>query len=234
MRREVEHQLLACGQFRASNSDIGAIVMEEENMTEKQDMGPNFELARKREIKEGNFGLPQGAIKCTDAEIVGMLQKIHIEEIRFYNDTNHCINGGLFALKGYEAEESDFENQIFNGQLDPEVEGYRWYRGLAIRVGDAGRIFIFAGAMQPWREGGSPDCIVYSRGRVTREEIFKVVRAYCDGILSYMTKQRFEMKKRMAKFEAEEAYKKAKEKGSNNMDALNVYNETYDAGMKNK
>lgn len=197
-------------------------------------MGPNFELAREREVKDGNSGLPQGAIKCTDAKINELLQKMHIEEIRFYNDTNQCINGGLFALKGYEAEESDIGNQIFNGQLGPEVEGYRWYRGLAIRAGGAGRVFIFAGAMQPWREGGSPDYIVYSRGHLSREEICKVVSAYCSGILSYIAKQRFEMKKRMAKFEAHEAYKKAKEKGANNMDALNVYNKAYDAAMNKK
>ncbi len=203
-------------------------------MTEKKDMGPNFELARKREIKEGNFGLPQGAIKCTDAKINGLLQKMHIEEIRFYNDTNQCINGGLFALKGYEAEESDIGNQIFNGQLGPEVEGYRWYRGLAIRSGGAGRVFIFAGAMQPWREGGSPDYIVYSRGSLSREEIYKVVSAYCSGIISYMAKQRLVIKKRIAKFEAEEANKKAKKEGSNNMNALNVYNKTFDSAMKNK
>lgn len=202
-------------------------------MTQEKDMGPNFELARNREVKEGNFGLPQGAVKCTDVEISGLLQKMHIEEIRFYNDTNRCINSGLFALKGFEAEESGFGNPLFSSQLNPEVEGYSWYRGLAIEAGE-GRVFIFVSNMQPWYEGGSPDYIVYSRGRVSREEILKVVSAYCSGILSYIAKERFVIKKRISKSEAEKAYKKAKEKGMNNADALNVYNKRYDAVMKNK
>ena len=202
-------------------------------MTNGKDMGPNFELSRKREIRDGNSGLPKGAVKCSDAEIEKLLQEMHIENIRFYNDTQICINGGLFTLKSYEAEASGSKNKTFNNQLHPEVEGYNWYRGFAIKV-DNGMVFIFTGMMQPWREGGSPDCIIYSTGYVSRKDVLKVVNVYCSGMLSCFADTRLEIKKREAIFEARKAYKKAKAKGMNNMNALEMYNNTFNTFMKNE
>jgi hypothetical protein len=71
--------------------------------------GLRYLQARKREIKDDNSGLPSGAVKCTDKKINELLQKIWIKKIRFYNDTNCCINRPLFE-ESYKVEESGFES----------------------------------------------------------------------------------------------------------------------------
>lgn len=168
----------------------------------REPMGMNFEIARMREIGKDNSGLPEGAVKCTDQEINRLLQRTWTKEIRFYNDTRNCINGGLFALASYEVEESAFNHDTFNNQLTPIVEGYPWYRGFAVKV-DGGKVLIFSGWMQPWREGGAPDPIVYTLGLeggapdpvhvlggLPRETVLGVIRTYCSGIRAHILKER--------------------------------------------
>lgn len=142
--------------------------------------GLRYLQARKREIKDDNRGLPSGAVKCTDKKINELLQKIWIKKIRFYNDTNCCINRPLFE-ESYKVEESGFESELFAKQLNPIVEGYIWFRGFAINV-SGGKVLIFSGWIQPWRRGGAPDPIVYVLGEVYREDVLKVVQAYYQGI----------------------------------------------------
>ena len=196
-------------------------------------MGPNFELSRTREIIDNkNSGLPKGAVKCNDPEIERLLREMHIENIRFYNDTRLCISDGLSTLRRYKTEESSYENATFYNQLHPEVEGYGWYRGLAIEIGND-MAFIFTGFMQPWNKGGSPDYIIYSTGDVPRKDLLKMVREYCSEMLSRFADNRLRIKSKTAKLEAKKAYKKAKEeKNMNNMNALKVYNDTFNTFMK--
>ena len=172
----------------------------------KEFVGLNFEIARKREVKDGNSGLPKGAVKFPDKEVDRLLQEMRIEEIRFYKDTHHCINGGLFALVGYEVEESDFHSPTFNDQLHPTIEGYDWYRGFAVKV-NGGKVLILSGWMHPWCEGGAPDTIVYLLGEPPRETVLGVIQTYCSGILNHILKARIALRV------AQEAYEVAIKRG---------------------
>lgn len=191
----------------------------------KESMGLNFEIARRREVGKDNSGIPKQATRCTDEEVSGLLQEIWIKEIHFYNDTRYCINGGLFALEGYEVEESDFESKVFHGQLHPTVEDYNWYRGFAIKA-NGGKVLIFSGWMQPWREYGAPDPIVCLLGKVSRETVLGVIQSYCSGISNHIVKVRNALKV------AKEAYDKAKENGASDEEAQKEHGIAYNNAMK--
>ena len=160
----------------------------------QQVIDSNFEKARKRKIKEGNSGLPAGAIKCTDEEVQKLLEKTRIKEIEFYNRTQQCVHAERFALKDYAIEESSSDCRTFNEQLNPLVEGYLWYRGFAVRV-LGGKVFLFYGWMLPWLEGGAPDSVIYFSGNVTKKTILEVANAYFSGI-SYIIDREIYDKKR--------------------------------------
>lgn len=200
-------------------------------MKEEFKVGPDYINVRKRSAGGMSIGLPKGAIKCTDEKVIEQLEKMHIEEIKLYLKTYHCINGGLPFLRGYEAKESSRENPTFNWRLNPVVESAEWYRGLDIKV-EGGSVFIFAGKMQPWYEGGSPDPIVYSTIGVSQETILKAVIAYCTGILSHISEYRADIKRRRVRNEADEAYNKAIEAGLGIKKAFEARNKVYEDAEK--
>jgi hypothetical protein len=100
-----------------------------------------------------------------------------------YHDTDgHCIKLDRSIFGGYVTEESGNDSNIFANHLHPEVEGYAWYRGFAIKTND-GKILIFFGWIQPWGEyGDNPDPIVYLLGDVSRDALLKVIQACCASI----------------------------------------------------
>lgn len=159
----------------------------------------NFEKATKRKVGGQSLGLPVLAEKCEDEEIYLLLRKMWEAQIRFYLDTSCCVNGGAFTLRNYEIEESSFKSRIFGYELHPQVEGYLWYRGIAVKIKN-GMVLIFSGWMQPWLEEGSPYPIVYTRGGLGREDVLPVIKVYCEGILAYISQARLELAKNPVMF----------------------------------
>jgi hypothetical protein len=135
-----------------------------------------FEEARLRQIKDGNSGLPEGAVKCEDREVAQLLQEMWVEKIRAYFN-RHYSSGSAFSLAGYKVEESSADSPTFSGELHPRVEGYIWYRGIAIEV-ENGKVILFFGWMQPWLEGGAPDPICYTVDNPSRASVLQAIRAY--------------------------------------------------------
>jgi hypothetical protein len=200
-------------------------------MKEEFDLGPDYINVRRRSIGKMNMGLPKGAIKCTDKEVIEQLEKMHIELIRLYLKTYHCINGGASLIKGYEIEESGLKNPTFSWRISPMVEGTDWYCGLDIKV-EGGSVFVFVGSMQPWYEGGAPDYIVYSTAGVSRETILRAVTAYCTGILSHISEYRSDIKRRTTRYEADKAYDEAIAAGLGITDAFKARNKVYEEAEK--
>ncbi len=141
-------------------------------------------------------GLPSDARQIEDA--VGfnrVLQDLWVQEIEFFE--NYGILPGLSpdtqpnkvrGLEGYEVELSGLESETFNRQLHPQVEGYEWQRGIAVKIPGivpplvgGNLVFLFIGEMKPDVRGGSPDPIAYIDGNVGPREVLEVVRNYANG-----------------------------------------------------
>jgi len=133
-------------------------------------MGIEFAKARRRKVTDSSPDLPNGAVKCADPMVIELLQTMWTRELRFYQNTKHCVShNDLPGLR--------WEVNIGH----PFVEGYTWYRGLTIHA-TGGQVIIFVGWMQPWIIGGAPDPIVYILGEVSHQDILSVIKAFCAGV----------------------------------------------------
>lgn len=145
-----------------------------------------------REINSGNEGLPNGAKKFQDAATAQLLGEVWQQEIDLYKKTGICINIGLSgdkksipALKEFGVEISGSNSETFSSELNPKVEGYSWYRGIAVKIdknNPSKQVFIFSGWMQPWIENGTRTPIVYTIGNVSHETVRYVIYKYTSDI----------------------------------------------------
>lgn len=156
------------------------------------------------EAGEEGFDLPEGAQKMDNPELARLMGVDRVQEIEYYEVSEGWMVPGRVGLEEFDFEESGFESQMFKGRLHPRAEGYYWYRGYAVNlqaVQDLGdvvmpgrQVIILRGWLQPWREAGAPDGLVYVRGGVTEEEAIEVISRYCRGRQEYIDARMFQMR----------------------------------------
>lgn len=157
--------------------------------------GEVVDYGRARERRnEGStgFDLPRGFVPVTDSEVARLLAVMKTKEIEFYNVSDgHMVPRGV-GFADYSVEESGSDSKTFNNSLHPEVGGYTWFRGFAVSLSGSQRIIFLAPWLQPWREGGAPDPMVYAPKGVATSEVLKVIRDYCKEKGAYIDSQMFD------------------------------------------
>lgn len=136
----------------------------------------------------GNEGLPEGARRFQDARTTQLLSDMWQQEINFYNRTQLCIDPGLnvdrnhmSGLGNFEVEVSGPQSSTFKGELHPKIEGYSWYKGVAVKI-DKGQVLIFSGWMQPWIENETRTPIVYTTGDIQDKTVRYIILKYTSNI----------------------------------------------------
>ena len=120
--------------------------------------------------------LPVGAQRCEDPLTEALLQKNHLAHIDAYLTVDYreqrgrqsVPNTNPIELGGFEAVELQKRYpEEFARLLHPVVEGYSWYRGYEVVIGETESALLFQPWMFPGREGGSPFPILYTVGNPT-------------------------------------------------------------------
>jgi len=148
--------------------------------------------ATTREPQEDKLAILPYAEKLEDPDVINMLRAywdaaLDVYETRPDRELDHERLAALRAdfLAKYDIEESDVDRGSFNGQLHPEVEGYNWYRGYQITLKGTPQhrlesVYILAGWLQPWKEGGAPYPIAFVDKGFSPDTARQMIADYCE------------------------------------------------------